>query len=272
MPAHPTEPFLPSAAPSPVVANRLSLPSSSLLIFFPPKFDTSYIMLNQDKDKPRRKTSKTSVQRSDPSPAATRSDFDFLASEDGALTPSVVSSPALRSSPYHSGLHSATASTSTFKSAGSPLVRPPAAPRNPSTSRRSPANDAVSAFNDTTSVRRLTTSNPSTTSLAAITKESSGRSTKTVTQSDPPTPRIRIVPHLAHSNSVEPAPASVMYWSRAPVWGTLPSHSMRAHTVTLVDNIAWLFGGCDDKGCWKDVWCFNTGISRYISHRNHVTM
>ncbi|TFY63562.1 hypothetical protein EVG20_g6259 [Dentipellis fragilis] len=33
---------------------------------------------------------------------------------------------------------------------------------------------------------------------------------------------------------------------------------MRAHSVTLVDHIAWLFGGCDDKGCWKDVWTFNT--------------
>ncbi|KAI0337683.1 galactose oxidase [Trametopsis cervina] len=49
-----------------------------------------------------------------------------------------------------------------------------------------------------------------------------------------------------------------MYWSKAPVYGTLPSHGLRAHSVTLVDGIAWIFGGCDDKGCWKDVWCFNT--------------
>ena len=35
--------------------------------------------------------------------------------------------------------------------------------------------------------------------------------------------------------------------------------NMRAHTVTLVDNVAWLFGGCDDKGCWKDIYCFDTG-------------
>lgn len=38
---------------------------------------------------------------------------------------------------------------------------------------------------------------------------------------------------------------------------------MRAHSVTMVDHTAWLFGGCDDKGCWKDVWCFNTGESLF---------
>jgi hypothetical protein len=34
---------------------------------------------------------------------------------------------------------------------------------------------------------------------------------------------------------------------------------MRAHTVTLVDTTAWLFGGCDDKECSKDIFCFDTG-------------
>lgn len=48
-----------------------------------------------------------------------------------------------------------------------------------------------------------------------------------------------------------------MYWSKAPVWGVLPSHGFRAHTVTLADNVAWIFGGCDDRGCFKDMWCFN---------------
>lgn len=48
-----------------------------------------------------------------------------------------------------------------------------------------------------------------------------------------------------------------MYWSKAPVWGALPAHGFRAHTVTLADNVAWIFGGCDDRGCFKDMWCFN---------------
>ncbi|KAI0789187.1 galactose oxidase [Abortiporus biennis] len=49
-----------------------------------------------------------------------------------------------------------------------------------------------------------------------------------------------------------------MYWSKAPVYGVMPAHGMRAHSVTLIDSVAWIFGGCDERGCWKDVWCFNT--------------
>ncbi|KIP09449.1 hypothetical protein PHLGIDRAFT_86732 [Phlebiopsis gigantea 11061_1 CR5-6] len=49
-----------------------------------------------------------------------------------------------------------------------------------------------------------------------------------------------------------------MYWSRAPVYGFLPTHGLRAHTATLLDGVAWIFGGCDEKGCWKDAWCFHT--------------
>ncbi|KAG8828900.1 hypothetical protein FRC17_007397 [Serendipita sp. 399] len=67
-------------------------------------------------------------------------------------------------------------------------------------------------------------------------------------------PKIRTTPHLPHG-SAEPAPPTLMYWSRAPVYGQLPTRSIRAHTVTLVDNLAWLFGGCDERGCSKDVWC-----------------
>jgi hypothetical protein len=40
----------------------------------------------------------------------------------------------------------------------------------------------------------------------------------------------------------------LMYWSRAPVYGEVPMRSVRAYSVTLVDDVAWLFGGCDEKG------------------------
>ncbi|KAG1853859.1 hypothetical protein C8R48DRAFT_749611 [Suillus tomentosus] len=69
--------------------------------------------------------------------------------------------------------------------------------------------------------------------------------------------RVRATPRLPHSDD-PPAPATALYWSRAPIHGTLPMRAFRAHTVTLVDHVAWLFGGCDDKGCWKDVYCFDT--------------
>ena len=60
------------------------------------------------------------------------------------------------------------------------------------------------------------------------------------TPSDPPRERrakVRTIPHLPHGPA-EPAPPTLMYWSRAPVYGHLPSRSMRAHTVTLVENTA----------------------------------
>lgn len=68
----------------------------------------------------------------------------------------------------------------------------------------------------------------------------------------------KTTPSMPHSNSIEPAPPTLMYWSKAPVCG-LQLPKVRAHTVTLIDHIAWLFGGCDEKGCFKDLWWFNTG-------------
>ena len=71
--------------------------------------------------------------------------------------------------------------------------------------------------------------------------------------------RVRLLPYLPHSKDSEVAATVQMYWSKAPVWGTMPNHGMRAHSVTLVDSVAWIFGGCDERGCWKDLWLFNTG-------------
>ncbi|KAJ3476527.1 hypothetical protein NLI96_g11094 [Meripilus lineatus] len=71
-------------------------------------------------------------------------------------------------------------------------------------------------------------------------------------------PRLRSTPHLSYPKEVELAPATLMYWSRTPAYGVMPGHGMRAHSATLIDSTAWIFGGCDERGCWKDIWCFNT--------------
>lgn len=70
--------------------------------------------------------------------------------------------------------------------------------------------------------------------------------------------RVRNTPHL-HNTNAEPVSPSLMYWSRAPVHGMLPTRNMRAHSVNLIGDVVWLFGGCDDKGCWRDIWCFDVG-------------
>ncbi|KAJ1018887.1 hypothetical protein NDA16_004690 [Ustilago loliicola] len=49
-----------------------------------------------------------------------------------------------------------------------------------------------------------------------------------------------------------------MYWSKAPVHGSVPRRSFRAHTANLCDEVLWLFGGCDNRGCFRDLWCFDT--------------
>jgi hypothetical protein len=65
-------------------------------------------------------------------------------------------------------------------------------------------------------------------------------------------------PQLPSAPNVLPAPPPAMYWSRVPVHGSIPKRSFRAHTANLADEIMWLFGGCDAKGCFREVWCFDT--------------
>ncbi|KAF7345077.1 hypothetical protein MVEN_01671200 [Mycena venus] len=106
---------------------------------------------------------------------------------------------------------------------------------------------------DTSSLRRSSSGSSSTvvSSTAAPTKEKTPRTPGTLH-------KVRSSPRLPHDAEVEAAPSTVLYWSKAPVFGIIPTRTMRAHTVTLVDTTAWLFGGCDDKECSRDIFCFDT--------------
>lgn len=68
----------------------------------------------------------------------------------------------------------------------------------------------------------------------------------------------RNLPQLPSASNIKPAPPPAMYWSKVPVHGTVPKRSFRAHTTSLSDEVLWLFGGCDNKGCFRDLWCFDT--------------
>ena len=181
-------------------------------------------------------------------------DVPLPGGDNRPLTPPVPSGTSIPTrseslpSPYPSGSNnSLSASTTTLRTSNSSRIQ-----RAQSASRRS---TPVGSPTNGTAGRRLPTpnANASSTSLsAAVTKS------PRVPMPDPP-PRFRAIPHLPNMVNIEPAPPPVMYWSKAPVWGTLPTHGFRAHTVTLADNVAWIFGGCDEKGCFKDMWCFNTG-------------
>lgn len=63
---------------------------------------------------------------------------------------------------------------------------------------------------------------------------------------------------------VPQAPSSGMYWSRALVSGT-PSPPLRAHTTTLIGSNVYVFGGCDAKACFNDLYVLDADAF-YWSH------
>lgn len=52
---------------------------------------------------------------------------------------------------------------------------------------------------------------------------------------------------------IAPAPASGMYWSKAPVSGAAHSN-LRAHTTTLIGSNIYIFGGCDARACFNTMY------------------
>lgn len=54
-------------------------------------------------------------------------------------------------------------------------------------------------------------------------------------------------PQVAH------APASGMYWSKAPTSGA-PHSCLRAHTTTLIGSNVYIFGGCDSNACFNTLY------------------
>lgn len=52
---------------------------------------------------------------------------------------------------------------------------------------------------------------------------------------------------------VPPAPSSGMYWSRAPVSGVRHT-ALRAHTTTMIGSNVFVFGGCDSRACFNQLY------------------
>lgn len=63
---------------------------------------------------------------------------------------------------------------------------------------------------------------------------------------------------------VPSAPSSGMYWSQALVSGT-PTPPLRAHTTTLIGSNVYVFGGCDSKACFNDLYVLDADAF-YWSH------
>ncbi|KAL2015703.1 hypothetical protein VTK56DRAFT_5004 [Thermocarpiscus australiensis] len=66
---------------------------------------------------------------------------------------------------------------------------------------------------------------------------------------------------------VPAAPSSGMYWSRAPVSGA-PHTALRAHTATLVGSNVYVFGGCDARACFNELYVLDADA--FYWSRPHV--
>lgn len=203
--------------------------------------------------------------------------------------------PSSSRSPYSHPAHPATSSASTFATppnrngSAAPATLPsasqshaagPSTHRVPGASRKSssrslhrpvtegnPSSSLASAAsagssNVSQSLRR-NVSNGSNSSLSAVTTHGT-RSTRV---QQPPSSAIpsqesltrRTNPRLPHDKDAVPAPPTAMYWSKAPVYGTMLNRPVRSHSVTLVDTSAWVLGGCDDHDSSTDIFCFDIG-------------
>jgi hypothetical protein len=54
-----------------------------------------------------------------------------------------------------------------------------------------------------------------------------------------------------------PAPVPALYWSKAVTFGKSPPKALRAHTVTVVGERLFVFGGCDARVCFHDLYIFD---------------
>ncbi|TPX30402.1 hypothetical protein SmJEL517_g06030 [Synchytrium microbalum] len=54
------------------------------------------------------------------------------------------------------------------------------------------------------------------------------------------------------------SPVPAMRWTRITPMGNVPPRPVRAHTMTLVGEKLYLFGGCDNSECFPDLWIFDS--------------
>ena len=205
--------------------------------------------------------------------------------------------PSSSRSPYSHPAHPATSSASTFAtppnrngsaapatlpSASQSHVAGPSTHRIPGASRKSSSRSlhrpvtepnpssslapgaSAGSSNVSQSLRR-NVSNGSNSSLSAVTTHG----TRSSRVQQPPSSAIpspsqesltrRTNPRLPHDKDAVPAPPTAMYWSKAPVYGTMLNRPVRSHSVTLVDTSAWVLGGCDDHDSSTDIFCFDIG-------------
>ncbi|KAI9834447.1 MAG: hypothetical protein M1826_002601 [Phylliscum demangeonii] len=97
-------------------------------------------------------------------------------------------------------------------------------------------------------------------STASAVRATSGPKTNVASKTTPKPRRERKpptyeppMPEAEQDQDIEPAPPSGMYWSKAPCYG-YDHNALRAHTATLVGSSIFVFGGCDARACFNDLY------------------
>lgn len=100
--------------------------------------------------------------------------------------------------------------------------------------------------------------NSSKVSLAASARLQKGQTPEIRNPNSVPMPRSSQPPFPDPTTApkVAPAPASGMYWYKAPEHGQ-QRLALRAHTCTMVGSSIYVFGGCD-RACYNDMHVFDT--------------
>ncbi|KAG9298161.1 hypothetical protein G9A89_000038 [Geosiphon pyriformis] len=74
-------------------------------------------------------------------------------------------------------------------------------------------------------------------------------------------------PLIPPAPPVPQAPAPAMYWSKIRTHGKTPARALRAHTVNLVGELMYVFGGCDARTCFSNVYVFDADTMYWCKPR-----
>ncbi|KAI1414032.1 galactose oxidase [Hypoxylon sp. FL1857] len=137
------------------------------------------------------------------------------------------------------------------------------------TLRRHEADPQAGSTNLEADARRPTAMRSTSAIAGRATTTSSTGTSSSRKASAPPRPRGPHVPFPPLQDpktapDVPAAPSSGMYWSRAPVSGA-PHTPLRAHTTTLVGSNVYVFGGCDSRACFNELYVLDADSFHWSS-------
>jgi len=76
------------------------------------------------------------------------------------------------------------------------------------------------------------------------------------------------IPNLP-STALPPTPA--MHWKKIDPCGKAPPRSLRGHTMCMINEKIYVFGGCDNKVCYNDLYIFDADTNWWMHCKTNGT-